>query len=172
VARLLLIVVCLLFAGCATTNAADDFAKAGMAADLGTTAMGIGAAGMVEANPLGLALIPLKFGVANYIAGIEDSRERNAATTAFAATQWGAAGWNLCLIAGAVLPAAAACGAGAAFAAHQHAKSQIVTLAIDDACVQKHMPALLRAAHEKREYRINLASCAELLSTDDRRSRP
>jgi len=95
-----------------------DMALIGQSADLATTAVGL-AAGMAEANPimagpgLPVALV-VKLGVSEYAETLPtaDCRKvKNAATFA----GWGAAGWNLCVLAtagsgGAAAPVCAALG--------------------------------------------------------------
>jgi len=75
-----------------------DTATAAQLADVGTTAIGL-ALGAAEANPLGLALLPIKYGAMRYADGIADPLERSEAHRALSATGWGPAVNNVCVIA-------------------------------------------------------------------------
>ena len=75
-----------------------DLALEGQLADVATTLGGL-TQGFVEANPMGYAVLPVKW------VALEATNEMRmidcvAARQALAATGWGAAGWNLAVIAG------------------------------------------------------------------------
>ena len=72
-------------------------AQEAAAADVVTTGVGL-ALGAAEANPLGLALIPLKLIALDYAAGLSDG-EKQTTQHALSALWTGAASNNLCIIA-------------------------------------------------------------------------
>jgi hypothetical protein len=90
--------VALLLAFCLTVHAGPaEQAQQSAAADVVTTGVGL-ALGAAEANPLGLALIPLKLIALDYAAGLPDG-EKQTAQHALSALWTGAASNNLCIIA-------------------------------------------------------------------------
>lgn len=84
--------------GNASADELRETATAGQIADAGTTAIGL-ALGAAEANPLGLALLPIKYGAMRYADGITDPHDREEAHRALSATGWGPAVNNVCVIA-------------------------------------------------------------------------
>ena len=89
--------VALLLAFCLTVHAGPaEQAQQSAAADVVTTGVGL-ALGAAEANPLGLALIPLKLIVLDYAAGLPDG-EKQTVQSAVGSLWLGAAANNICVI--------------------------------------------------------------------------
>ncbi|HSV35574.1 MAG TPA: hypothetical protein VLI46_08450 [Ramlibacter sp.] len=133
---------------------AGELAHMGIAADLGTTAIGL-SMGFAEANPLGVAVIPLKFIAKAQIDKIENPYERREAMASFTGMQFGAAAANLCTIAAANPALAVLCFAGGAVLGYQKVKA----VPTEDECVQRHMAQLEEAVATGRRYRITLKTC-------------
>jgi len=91
------IIVALLLTLCLTARA-DPAGQAqhAAAADVATTGVGL-ALGAAEANPLGLALIPLKLVALDYAAGLPDG-EKQTVQSAVGSFWLGAAANNICVI--------------------------------------------------------------------------
>ena len=90
--------VALLLAFCLTVHAGPaEQAQQSAAADVVTTGVGL-SLGAAEANPLGLALIPLKLIALDYAAGLPDG-EKQTTQHALNALWTGTASNNLCIIA-------------------------------------------------------------------------
>ena len=81
----------MLIGACAMNEAQSSVAKS-QGADIGSTALGL-SMGLTEANPLGLALLPAKALVVKYA----DCETKDIVNY----ISYGAAGWNMALIAGA-----------------------------------------------------------------------
>ena len=93
---MLISMVAMVVAAC-TTQQGKSVATA-QSIDLTTTAIGL-SQGLVEANPLGIALIPVKYGVTKYI----DTRPCEEGVAIEKVTNsiiYGVSGWNLALITG------------------------------------------------------------------------
>lgn len=155
--RSILLLVALLLASPAyaeSPNPASDLVNAGIAADLGTTAIGLGL-GFAEANPLGPLLIPLKFIVRGQIDKIEDENERRLLTAQFTGAQFGAAAANLCTLALASPPAAAVCFFGGMMLGYRMVKA----IPTSNDCVDRHMDRFQEAVATGRVYKVELATC-------------
>ena len=81
--------------------ASYDLAIAGQLADVGTTAIGL-ANGFAEANPLGIAILPLKYGLHKYTETLPLA-ECVEARTGMGVIGWGAAAMNMATLAGVAL---------------------------------------------------------------------
>lgn len=152
-----LLFAALLLAGTAyagSPNPASDLVSAGIAADLGTTAVGLGL-GAAEMNPLGLLLIPLKFIAKANIDKIEDQNERRFQTAGFTGIQFGAAAANICTLALANPPAAALCFLGGMMLGY----SKVMAIPIVDDCMDRHTNQMQEAVDTGRAYRVDLATC-------------
>jgi hypothetical protein len=147
-----------LFAGAAQAESPDTagsrIANMGIAADLGTTAVGL-AMGAAEANPLGLATIPLKFIVKAQIEKIPEENQRREAMAQFTGVQFGAAAANLCTLAVGHPAVTAVCLAGGLIAGYNAVKS----VPTETDCMHKHMAQLQQAAATGRVYRISVKTC-------------
>lgn len=89
--------VALLLAFCLTAQAdPSQRTQEAAVADVATTVMGL-SLGAAEANPLGLALIPLKLIVLDYAAGLPDG-EKQTVQSAVGSFWLGAAANNICVI--------------------------------------------------------------------------
>lgn len=135
-------------------NPAGDLANAGIAVDLGSTALGL-SMGMSEANPLGLALVPLKFIVKDQIDKIPNEYERREATAQFTGMQFGAGAANLCTLAAANPVFAAVCFAGGMAWGYM----QVKAIPTETECVDRHMAKMQEAAATGRVYRVTLKTC-------------
>lgn len=141
----------------AETNAGEQMSTimhTGIAADLGTTALGL-SMGFSEANPLGLALIPLKYLAKSRIDKIDDEGARREASAQFSGMQFGAAAANVCTLALANPVAAVACFAVGMAVGYDRVKS--VPIAQD--CVDRHMDKFQEAVNTGRVYRLNTKTC-------------
>lgn len=132
----------------------NDIMATGVAADLGTTALGL-ALGFTEANPIGLALVPLKFVMKQRINSIDDESARREASAQFAGVQFGAAAANLCTLAIGNPIATLGCLAVGMALGYDRVKS--VPIAQD--CVDRHITSFEEAAHSGRVYRLNTVTC-------------
>jgi hypothetical protein len=153
----LLIITSLLMAGagdCQSLNPASDIETAGVAADLGTTAIGL-MMGAAEANPLGLAVLPLKFLVKAEIDKIPDENQRREASAQFSGAQFAAAAANICTLASANPAVAAVCFAGGAIFGYNRVKS----IPTQTDCFNRHLPQFQEAAATGRVYRVVFATC-------------
>lgn len=155
------LIAALLFAGSACAESPDtapvtgsQIANMGIAADLGTTALGL-SMGAAEANPLGLMAIPLKLMVKAQIDKIPDENQRREATAQFTGVQFAAAAANLCTLAVGNPAVAVACMAGGMIAGYTKVKS----IPTETDCVNKHMAKLQQAAANGRVYKISLKTC-------------
>lgn len=148
-------------------EAAGDLAHMGIAADLGTTAIGL-SMGFAEANPLGVAVIPLKFIAKAQIEKIENPYERREAMATFTGVQFGAAAANLCTLAAANPALAMLCFAGGALLGYQ----QVKAIPTEDECVQRHMAKLEEATATGRLYRITLKTCQGAFEPGPLRAEP
>lgn len=135
-------------------NPAGGIANAGIAADLGTTALGL-AMGASEANPLGLAVVPLKFLVKSHIGRMPDENQRREATAMFTGAQFGAAAANLCTLAMGNPAVAAACFAGGMALGY----SQVKSIPTEADCFNRHLPRFEEAAATGRVYRVTIETC-------------
>jgi hypothetical protein len=147
----------LLLAGSAIAQSAapmSDAANAGIAADLGTTALGL-SLGAAEANPLGLALLPLKFLVKAQIDKIPEENQRREATAQFTGMQYGAAAANICTLAIGNPVLAAVCFAGGLAYGYDKVKS----IPTETDCVNKHMAKFQEAVATGRVYKVSLKGC-------------
>lgn len=156
----------------AQTNFGGDLASVGIAADLGSTAIGL-LMGLTESNPLGLALVPLKFVVKNQIDKIPNDHERREATAQFTGLQFGAGAANLCILAVANPAVAALCFAGGM----AYGYLQVKAIPTDSECVDRHMAQLEEAARTGRIYRVRLKTCKgqfepEMVLAETSRLRP
>jgi hypothetical protein len=142
-------------------NPGSDLANAGIAADLGSTAIGL-SMGMTESNPLGLALIPLKFIVKARIDKIENDHERREATAQFTGLQFAAGAANLCTLAVANPAFAALCFAGGM----AYGYMQVKAIPTESECVQRHMAKLQEAVASGRTYRVTVKSCQGQFDAD------
>ena len=89
--------VALLLAFCLTVHAGPaEQAQQSAAADVVTTGVGL-ALGAAEANPLGLATIPLKWGILEYASRLPDG-EKQTVQSAVGSFWLGAAANNICVI--------------------------------------------------------------------------
>ena len=152
-----LLLVALLLASSAyaeSPNPASDLVHAGIAADLGTTAIGLGL-GAAEMNPLGALIIPLKFIAKANIDKIEDQNERRFQTAGFTGIQFGAAAANICTLALASPPASALCFLGGMMLGY----SQVMAVPTTDDCMNRHMNRMQEAVDTGRDYRVDLATC-------------
>jgi hypothetical protein len=84
---------------CASAQADElqDRAMQGQAADVISTALVLTIDGVKEANPLGLAVLPIKAGLLYYADGLEDPVERADMHRALSATGWGPTANNFCV---------------------------------------------------------------------------
>lgn len=155
--KALLFIAALLIAAPAyseSPNPASDMANAGIAADLGTTALGL-SMGAAEANPLGLATIPLKFLMKAQIDKIPDENRRREVSAQFTGVQFGAAAANLCTLALANPAVAALCFAGGMAFGYDRVKS--VPTEMD--CFNRHLAQFQEAAATGRVYRVTVKTC-------------
>ena len=136
-------------------NPASDLVNAGIAADLGTTAIGLGL-GTAEMNPLGFLIIPLKLIAKANIDKIEDQNERRFQTAQFTGIQFGAAAANICTIALASPPAAALCFLGGMMLGY----GKVMAIPTTDDCMDRHMNQMQEAVDTGRVYRVDLATCS------------
>ena len=144
-----------------TPNPAGHLANTGIAVDLGSTALGL-SMGMAESNPLGLALIPLKFIVKDQIDKMPDEYERREATAQFTGLQFGAGAANLCTLALGNPAVAALCFAGGMAFGYM----QVKAIPTESECVDKHMARLQEAAATGRIYRVTLKTCQGQFEAD------
>jgi hypothetical protein len=150
-------IAALLLAGTASAQSAaplSDAATAGIAADVGTTALGL-SMGAAEANPLGLAVLPLKFLVKAQIDKIPEENQRREATAHFTGMQYGAAAANLCTLAIGNPVLAAMCFAGGLAYGYDKVKS----IPTETDCVNKHIAKFEEAVATGRVYRVSLKTC-------------
>jgi hypothetical protein len=150
-------IAALLLAGSAYAQSAapmSDAANAGIAADVGTTALGL-SLGAAEANPLGLMVLPLKFLVKGQIDKIPEENQRREATAQFTGMQYGAAAANLCTLAVANPVIAAVCFAGGLAYGYDKVKS----IPTETDCVNKHIAKFEEAVATGRVYRVSLKTC-------------
>ena len=100
--RVVLCGLLLILTACASSPQGDSV-DIGNAADVGSTALALTVVeGASEANPLGLALIPLKFGAGWFLdKTITDCSERAKAAGMMNTASWGFVANNLALVAGA-----------------------------------------------------------------------
>jgi hypothetical protein len=150
-------IAALLLAGSAYAQSAaplSDAANAGIAADVGTTALGL-SLGAAEANPLGLAVLPLKFLVKAQIDKIPEENQRREATAQFTGMQYGAAAANLCTLAIGNPVLAVACFAGGLAYGYDKVKS----IPTETDCVNKHIAKFQEAAATGRIYRVSIKTC-------------
>lgn len=159
--KLITLLAALSFAGAASAQATDgrsasDVANQGIAADLGSTALGL-SMGAAEANPLGALLIPLKFIVKAEIEKMPDETERRDAMATFSGAQFGAAAANICTLAAAAHPViAVACFAGGAYYGYNKVKS----IPTERECIDRNRVEMEAAAAAGRSYRVSLKTCA------------
>jgi len=139
----------------AQSNEAGTVALTGMAADLGTTALGL-SLGAAEANPLGLAIVPLKFIVKAQIDQIADDHARREQLAQFTGAQFGAAAANVCTLAVANPAVAALCFAGGMAFGYDQVRS-IPTR--EEECVQRHMAMFEAGVATGRVYKVELKTC-------------
>ncbi len=134
---------------------AGNVALTGIAADLGSTALGL-SLGAAEANPLGLAIVPLKFLVKQHIEQVPDQHERRNALARFTGAQFGAAAANVCtlLLANPVLSTLCFVG-GVAFGYDKVRSIQTS----EEVCVSRHMPMFEAALATGRIYKVELKTC-------------
>ena len=126
----------------------------GAAADLGTTALGL-SLGFHEANPIGLALVPVKFLFKLRISKIEDESQRREASAQSAGMQFGATAANICTLAiGNPLATVGCLALGMAFD-----YDRVKSLPIAQDCVDQHMASFQQAADSGRVYRLNTLTC-------------
>ena len=137
-----------------TGTDASDLANAAIAADLGSTAIGL-SMGFTEMNPLGAAVIPLKFIMKAQIEKISDEDERREAMAQFTGAQFGAAAANLCTLAAGHPAIAVVCFLGAA----RYGYNQVKAIPTRSDCVNKHMAKLEEAAAAGRVYRVVFKGC-------------
>ncbi|MCG6941455.1 MAG: hypothetical protein LJE69_09410 [Thiohalocapsa sp.] len=71
----------------------------GQTADVATTAVGL-SQGLAEANPAALPLIPAKVAMTGMARRMDDPEECREATQGLSLAGFGAAGWNLAMLAG------------------------------------------------------------------------
>jgi len=135
-------------------NPASELANAGIAADLGSTAIGL-SMGLSEANPLGLALIPLKFIVKDRIDKMPDEYERREASAQFTGIQFGAGAANLCTLAVASPAVAALCFAGGMMWGY----NQVKAIPTEGECINRHLAQFEEAAATGRIYKVTLKTC-------------
>lgn len=150
-------ITALLMAGCAyaqSANPASDIANAGIAADLGTTAIAL-SMGASEANPLGLAVLPLKFLVKAQIDKIPGENERREATAQFTGMQFGAAAANVCTLTIGNPAIALLCFAGGLVYGYDRVKS----IPTETDCVNKHMTQFQEAVATGRVYKVDIKTC-------------
>jgi hypothetical protein len=153
----LLLIAALLIAGpayCESPNPAAGIVNSGIAADLGTTAIGL-SMGAAEANPLGLAVVPLKFWMKTEIDKIPDENRRRDVSAKFAGVQFGAAAANLCTLAVANPALAALCFAGGMAMGYNQVKS--IPTEMD--CFNRHLAQFEEAAATGRMYRVSIKTC-------------
>lgn len=141
-------------AWCQARNPANDIANAGIAADLGTTALGL-AIGAAEANPLGIAVIPLKFLAKSEIDRIPDENQRREASAMFTGVQFAAAAANLCTLAIGNPAVAATCFAAGMALGYRQVKS----IPTEADCFNRHLPQFQEAAATGRVYRVTIETC-------------
>ena len=100
--RLVLMGLLLICTACASSPQGESV-DIGNAADVGSTALALTVVqGAAEANPLGLALIPLKFGAGWFLdETLEDCSERATAASIMNTGSWAFVANNLALVAGA-----------------------------------------------------------------------
>lgn len=152
------LVFSLAMAGAATAEPVDESGRValiGMTADLGTTALGL-SLGAAEANPLGLAAVPLKFIVKSRIDQIRDQHERRQQLAQFTGVQFAAAAANLCTLAVAHPVAAALCFAGGMAFGYQRVRSIPTS---EEECVKRHLPLFEAGAATGRSYTVELKTC-------------
>jgi hypothetical protein len=153
----LLFITSLLMAGagdCQSLNPASDIETTGVAADLATTAIGL-TMGAAEANPLGLAVFPLKLLVKAEIDKIPDENQRREASAQFSGAQFAAAAANICTLAAANPAVAAVCFAGGAVFGYNRVKS----IPTQTDCFNRHLAQFQEAAATGRVYRVVFATC-------------
>jgi hypothetical protein len=137
-----------------SSTAGSDLANGAIAADLGTTALGL-SMGAAEANPLGLALLPLKLVVKAHIDRMPDEYERREATAQFTGLQFGAAAANLCTLALGNPAMAVLCFAGAMSVGYSNVKS----MPTETDCFHRHAARFEEAAASHRIYKVSLKTC-------------
>jgi hypothetical protein len=134
---------------------ASRLAVAGAAADVATTALGL-SLGAAEANPLGLAVVPLKFIVKSRIDQIRDPHERREQLAQYTGVQFGAAAANICTLALANPVAAALCFAGGMVLGYHRVRSLPTS---EEECVRRHLAMFERGAATGRVYKVELKTC-------------
>jgi hypothetical protein len=142
-------------AGAQSTDHAGHAARTGLAADLGTTALGL-SMGAAEANPLGLAIVPLKFMAIAHIDQIADQHVRREQLAQFTGAQFGAAAANICTLAAGNPAVGAVCFAVAAAYGYQQVRSVPTT---EEQCVQRHLPMFEAGVATGRVYKVELKTC-------------
>jgi hypothetical protein len=141
--------------GAQTMDSAGSVALTGVAADLGTTALGL-SLGAAEANPLGLAIVPLKFIAMAHIDQINDQHARREQLAQFTGAQFGAAAANVCTLAAGNPAIGALCFAVAAAYGYQQVRSVPTT---EEQCVQRHLPMFEAGVATGRVYKVELKTC-------------
>lgn len=155
--KYLSLIAALLIAGSAyaqSPNPASGLANAGIAADLGTTALGL-SMGAAEANPLGLAVLPLKFLMKAQIDKIPDENRRREVSAQFTGIQFGAAAANLCTLAIANPAVALLCFGGGMMMGYDAVKS----IPTETDCINRHMAQFQEAVATGRVYRVTVKTC-------------
>lgn len=142
-------------AGAQSMDQAGNVALTGVAADLGTTALGL-SLGAAEANPLGLALVPLKFIAIAHIDQIADQHARREQLAQFTGAQFGAAAANICTLAAGTPAVGALCFVAAAAYGYQQVRS-IPTA--EEQCVQRHLAMFEAGVATGRIYKVELKTC-------------
>jgi len=99
--RIAALIVLLAIAGCTTTNQGKSIDR-GQYSDMATTFLALTVTTATESNPLGLALIPLKMGIGNYVEGASrNCEERTQAAKILNTLSYGFSGNNLAVALGA-----------------------------------------------------------------------
>ena len=111
--------------------------------------------GAAEANPLGLAVLPLKFLMKAQIDKIPEENQRREATAQFTGMQYGAAAANICTLAVANPMVAVLCFAGGLTYGYDKVKS----IPTETDCVNKHIAQFEQAVATGRVYRVSIKTC-------------
>lgn len=113
------------------------------------------------ANPLGLAVVPLKFIVKAQIDKIPGDNQRREATAQFTGVQYGAAAANVCTLANGNPAIAVLCFAGGFAFGYDKVKS----IPTETDCVNKHMAKFEEAVATGRVYKVSLKTCEGLFES-------
>jgi len=142
-------------AGAQSIDVSGGLARTALAADLGTTALGL-SLGAAEANPLGLAIVPMKFIVMTHIEQMTDEHARREQLAQFTGAQFGAAAANICTLAAGNPALSALCFAGAMAYGYDRVRSVPTR---EEECVQRHLAMFEAGVATGRVYKVELKTC-------------